>query len=96
MKGFLSRLLRLGAGGGEGVLAGDFCRLFGADWFLRPGGAGVPATEAYERCCCTGVGGAGGGAVLLDLGGACGWVVGGGVVGADCPVGWFWGVKCTA
>ena len=55
MKGFLSRLLRLGAGGGEGVLAGDICRLFGADWFLRPGGAGVPATEAYERCCCTGV-----------------------------------------
>ena len=94
MTGFLSQLLRLGAGGGEGVLVGDICRLFGADWFLRPGGVGVPATEAYERCCCTGVWDAG--AVLLGVGGGCGGVVGDGVVGADCPVSWFWGVGCTA
>ncbi len=94
MTGFLYQLLRLGAGGGEGVLVGDICRLFGADWFLRPGGVGVPATEAYERCCCTGVWDAG--AVLLGVGGGCGGVVGDGVVGADCPVSWFWGVGCTA
>ena len=94
MTGFLSWLLRLGAGGGEGVLVGGICRLFGVDWFLRPGGAGVPATEAYERCCCTGVWGAG--AVLLGVGGGCGGVVGDGVIGTGCPVGWFWGVRCTA
>ena len=92
--GFLSRLIRLGAGGGEGVLVGDICRLFGPDWFLRPGGAGVPATEAYECCCCTGVWDAG--AVLLGVNGGCGGVVGDGVVGANCPVGWFCGVRCTA
>ena len=73
MTGFLSQLLRLGAGGGEGVLVGDICRLFGADWFLRPGGVGVPATEAYERCCCTGVWDAG--TVLLGVGGGCGGMV---------------------
>ncbi len=71
MMGFLSRLLSLGVGGGEGVLVGDICRLFGADWFLRP--VGVPATEAYERCCCTGVWDAG--TVLLGVGGGCGGVV---------------------
>ncbi len=38
MTGFLSWLLRLGAGGGEGVLVGDICRHLGADWFLRPVG----------------------------------------------------------
>ncbi len=33
----------------------------------------MPATEAYERCCCTGVWDAG--TVLLGVGGGCGGMV---------------------